>query len=129
MNRDVTHKIYGPKRSWDPYTVLWVTDRSISCHLARSAMNYLLYYIQYMQICQTTCFCYFISKTKKRVRTKSGRKHYIDLAQSILYTYWLGMRVIALLLSPRYQLFSEATPRTIVGTGDNKSAITRISSL
>ena len=26
------------------------------------------------------------------------------------------MRVIALLLSPRYQLFSEATPRKIVGT-------------
>jgi hypothetical protein len=25
------------------------------------------------------------------------------------------MRVIALLLSPRYQLFSEATPRKIVG--------------
>ena len=33
-----------------------------------------------------------------------------------VYTYWLGMRVIALLLSPRYQLLSEATPRTIVGT-------------
>jgi hypothetical protein len=27
-------------------------------------MNYLLYYTQYMQICQTTCFCYCISKTK-----------------------------------------------------------------
>ena len=26
------------------------------------------------------------------------------------------MRVIVLLLSPRYQLFSEATPRKIVGT-------------
>ena len=49
---------------------------------------------------------------------------------SIVYTYWLGMRVIALLLSPMYQLLSEAMPRTIVGTeGDNKSAITRISSL
>ena len=33
-----------------------------------------------------------------------------------LYTYSLGMRVIALLLSPRYQLLSEATPSTIVGT-------------
>jgi hypothetical protein len=33
-------------------------------HLARSAMNYLLYNTQYMQICQTTCFCYCISKTK-----------------------------------------------------------------
>jgi hypothetical protein len=62
---------------------LWVTDRFINCHLARSAMNYLFYYTQYMQICQTTCFCYCISKTKKRVRTKSGRKHYIDLARSI----------------------------------------------
>jgi hypothetical protein len=33
-----------------------------------------------------------------------------------LYTYSLGMRVIALLLFPRYQLLSEATPSTIVGT-------------
>jgi hypothetical protein len=32
--------------------------------MARSAMTYLLYYTQYMQICQTTCFCYCISKTK-----------------------------------------------------------------
>ena len=30
--------------SWGPYTILWVTDRSINCHLARNAMNYLLYY-------------------------------------------------------------------------------------
>ena len=44
---------------------------------------------------------------------------------SIVYTYWLDMRVIALLLSSRYQLLSEATPRTIVVTeGDNKSDIT-----
>jgi hypothetical protein len=65
MDRDVTHKIvYGPKRNWGRYTILWVTDRSINCQLARSAMNYLLYYTQYMQICQTTCFCYCISKTK-----------------------------------------------------------------
>ena len=37
MDRDVTHKIfYGPKRSWGPYAILWVTDRFINCHLARS---------------------------------------------------------------------------------------------
>ena len=42
-SEDVTHKIlYGPKRSWGPYTILWVTDRSINCHLVQSAMNYLL---------------------------------------------------------------------------------------
>ena len=35
---------------------------------------------------------------------------------SIVYTYWLGMRVITLLLSTRYQLYSEATSRKIVGT-------------
>ena len=28
-------------------------------------MNYLLCYAQYLQICQTTCVCYCISKTKK----------------------------------------------------------------
>jgi len=43
--------------------------------LARSAMNYLLFYTQYMQICQTTCFCYCsISKTKNKFGTKSGKK-------------------------------------------------------
>ena len=34
--------------------------------MARSAMNYLLYYTQYIQICQTTCFYYCISKTKNK---------------------------------------------------------------
>ena len=34
----------------------------------------------------------------------------------IINTYWLGMRKIALLLSPKYHLLSEATPKTIVGT-------------
>jgi hypothetical protein len=62
---DRSHKLlYGPKRSWGPYTILWVTDRSINCHLARSAENYLLYYTPYLQICKMTCFCYCISKTK-----------------------------------------------------------------
>ena len=34
----------------------------------------------------------------------------------IVYTCWLSIRVITLLLSPRYQLFSEAMLRKIVGT-------------
>jgi hypothetical protein len=34
----------------------------------------------------------------------------------MVYTYWLGMRVLTLLLSTRYQLYSEATSRKIVGT-------------
>jgi hypothetical protein len=47
MDRSVTKKIlYGPQKL-----------RSI-----------LLYYTQYMQICQTTCFCYCISKTKNEFR-------------------------------------------------------------
>jgi hypothetical protein len=68
--------VYGPgchpqniiwskaKLSWGPYTILWVTDLSINCHLARSAMNYFLYYTQYTKIFQTKCFYYCISKTK-----------------------------------------------------------------
>ena len=35
---------------------------------------------------------------------------------STFYTYSLDMRVISLLLSPKYQLLSEATPSTIAGT-------------
>jgi hypothetical protein len=33
-----------------------------------------------------------------------------------LSTYWLGMSIIALFMSPLYQLLSEATLKTIVGT-------------
>jgi hypothetical protein len=43
MDRSVTHKIvYGPQLRFGPYNILWVTDRSINCHMALSAMNYLL---------------------------------------------------------------------------------------
>jgi hypothetical protein len=43
MNRSVTHKIaYGPQLRFGPYNILWVTSRSINCHMALSAMNYLL---------------------------------------------------------------------------------------
>ena len=43
MNRSVTHKIvYGPQLRFGPYIILWVTSRSINCHMALSAMNYLL---------------------------------------------------------------------------------------
>jgi hypothetical protein len=44
--------------------IVWEMLHGTKGHLARSAMNYLLYNTQYMQICQTTCFCYCISKTK-----------------------------------------------------------------
>jgi hypothetical protein len=30
-------------RSFGPYNIFWVTDRSIYCHMTLSAMNYLLY--------------------------------------------------------------------------------------
>jgi hypothetical protein len=45
MDRSVTHKIvYGPqlKASRGPYTILWVTDRSINSYMALTAMNYLI---------------------------------------------------------------------------------------
>ena len=43
MDRSVTHKIvYGPQFRFGPYYILWVTSRSINCHMTLSAMNYLL---------------------------------------------------------------------------------------
>jgi len=43
MERSVTQKIvYGPQLRFGPYNILWVTSRSINCHMALSAMNYLL---------------------------------------------------------------------------------------
>jgi hypothetical protein len=39
----VTHKIvYGPQLRFGSYNIVWVTSRSINCHMALSAMNYLL---------------------------------------------------------------------------------------
>jgi hypothetical protein len=39
----ITHKIvYGPQLRFGPYIILWVISRSINCHMALSAMNYLI---------------------------------------------------------------------------------------
>jgi hypothetical protein len=47
MDRSVTKKnLYGPLRSFGPYSIFLVTDRSIYCHMTLSAMNYLLYRYQ-----------------------------------------------------------------------------------
>jgi hypothetical protein len=75
------------KRSWGPYTILWVTDRSINCHLARSAINYLLYHTQYMQICQTTCFCYCLSKTKNEFG-QNPEENIILIGPVNILKYW-----------------------------------------
>jgi hypothetical protein len=76
---------------WGPYNILWVTDRSINSHLARSAMNYLIYYTQYIQICQTICFCYCISKTKNEFR-QNPEESIIFIGPGQYYTiidfYW-----------------------------------------
>jgi hypothetical protein len=45
MDRSVTHKIvYGPQLRFGPYNnnIVWATSRSINCHMALSAMNYLI---------------------------------------------------------------------------------------
>jgi hypothetical protein len=43
MDWSVTHKIvYGPQLRFGPYNTFWVASRSINCHMALSAMNYLL---------------------------------------------------------------------------------------
>jgi hypothetical protein len=63
-NKNVKYNIYQIVHGTKGHMAVYVTYLSINCHLARSAMNYLLYYTQYMQICQTKCFYYYISKTK-----------------------------------------------------------------
>jgi len=43
MNRSVTLNIvYGSQLRFGSCNILWVTSRSIYCHIAFSAMNYLL---------------------------------------------------------------------------------------
>ena len=81
--------VYGP--GCHPQNIIWteaklrsiyyfVGDWSINCHMALSAMNYLLLYTQYSD---DMFFVIVYLRQKKRVRTKSGRKHYIDRARSI----------------------------------------------
>ena len=129
MDRDVTHKIlYGPKRSWGSYIILWVTDQSINCHLARSAMNYLLYYTQYMQICQTTCFWYCISKTKNEFGQNPeeniiliGPGQYTKILTGQYYTfiaYWWGK--YENLLTQEYHIPRGQCPRGIWYSWVNK---------
>ena len=79
MDRDVTHIIlYGPvhKLQFGP-----------KCHeLFAILYNFPMTspdYTQYLQICHTICFLLLYIQDQKRVRTKSGRKHYIDRARSI----------------------------------------------
>jgi hypothetical protein len=48
--------------------------RSINCYLAWSAMNYLLYHTQYLQICQTTCFFVIIYLRPKISSDKIWKK-------------------------------------------------------
>ena len=43
-------KYYMDLRSFDPYTIFLVTDRSIYCHMTLSAMNYLLYSVYFLNI-------------------------------------------------------------------------------
>ena len=97
MNRDVTDKIlYEPKRSWGPHTILWVTDRSMNCHLARSTMNYLLYYTHYMQICHrwhVFVIVYLRQKTSSdKIRKKtlywSGPVHILKYWPVNIRKYW-----------------------------------------
>ena len=48
--------------------------RSINCYLAWSAMNYLLYHTQYLQICKTTCFFVIIYLRPKMSSDKIWKK-------------------------------------------------------
>jgi hypothetical protein len=56
MDRSATHKIvYGPQLRFGPYNILWVTSRSINCHMALSAMNYLIDIIR-LYITMPSCY-------------------------------------------------------------------------
>ena len=53
-------KYYMDLRSFGPYDIFLVTDRSIYCHMNLSAMNYLLYitfYVFIFPICLCHYFC------------------------------------------------------------------------
>ena len=93
MDWDVTNRIvFGPKRSRGQSTILWVTHRSINCHLSRSAMNYLLYYTQCLQNCQTIFFLLLYIYDQQNEFGQNPEENNNWPALSTLYTYWLLMR-------------------------------------
>jgi hypothetical protein len=56
MDRSVTHKIvHGPQPRFGPYSILWVTSRSINCHMALSAMNYLINILTVLTVWYFNC--------------------------------------------------------------------------
>jgi len=58
MNQSVNHKIvYGHQLRFGPYNILWVTSRFINCHMALSAMNYLLTVIYFRLFFKCLSFC------------------------------------------------------------------------
>jgi hypothetical protein len=51
-------KVYGPKRSWGPYSFRGLTNQSVNLHFARKAMFYLLYYTESKSFHPfVLCFC------------------------------------------------------------------------
>jgi hypothetical protein len=58
-------------RSFGPYNIFLVTDRSIYCHMTFSAMNYLLYRMRYINVKHTLGYIYTyisdINETSLRV--------------------------------------------------------------
>ena len=86
IDQDVTHKIlYGPEGSWCPYTIQWVTVRSINCHLARSAMNYLLYYTQYYTCKSVRRHVFVIVYLRQKTSSDKIRKKTLYY---IILKYW-----------------------------------------
>jgi hypothetical protein len=72
MDRSVTHKIvYGPQLRFSSYNILWVTSRSINCHMALSAMNYfinttLILCLSYRKIINPTMFIFLIFSVNRK---------------------------------------------------------------
>ena len=89
MDWDVTNRIvYGPKRSRGQSTIVWVTHRYINCHLSRSAMNYLLYYTQCLQNCQTTFFLLLYIYDQQNEFDKIRKKTIYWLDPVNILKYW-----------------------------------------
>ena len=67
---DIIQEIYGSAigfslcRSFGPYNIFLVTDRSIYCHMTLSAMNYLLYICQFCFPLVTTLLNIIIAVVK-----------------------------------------------------------------
>jgi hypothetical protein len=101
-------KYYMDLRSFGPYNILLVTDRSIYCHMTLSAMNYLLY--KSTSLLTIWLIIYFTKKNMWLIIYCTQNKHVVGYLLHSKPFGWLILNVIwGILLWSLFKLVSDVS--------------------